>query len=127
MRTDPPVSLPSATSASSVATATAEPLDEPPGTSPGSRGLVGVPNHGLMPDVPNASSWRLVLPTMRTPAARAPASNGASAAAGLARSATARHPAVVGTPSMSMRSFTASRTPVPPSSKRVMNVATGEP
>ena len=35
IRMEPPVSLPYATSASSVATATAEPLDEPPGTRVG--------------------------------------------------------------------------------------------
>src|SRR5262245_59549589 len=47
IRTDPPVSEPSATSASSVATATAEPLDDPPGTSAASSGFTGVPNHGF--------------------------------------------------------------------------------
>ena len=49
IRTEPPVSDPNATSASSVATATADPLEEPPGMSPGSSGLTGVPNHGLVP------------------------------------------------------------------------------
>ncbi len=122
MRTDPPVSLPKATSASSVATATAAPLDEPPGTSRGSSGFTGVPYQGFTPVTPKASSCRLVRPTMRAPAARAPARQAASAPAGTASLATARHPAVVGTPSMSMRSLTANRTPGPDVSKRVMNV-----
>ena len=39
----PPVSEPYATSASSVATATAEPDDDPPGHRLGSTGFVGVP------------------------------------------------------------------------------------
>ncbi len=43
VRTDPPVSVPSATSAPSVATATADPDDEPPGMRAGSSGFTGVP------------------------------------------------------------------------------------
>src|SRR3954470_7634051 len=62
---------------------------------------------------------------MRAPAARAPARQGASAAAGWAVSARARQPAVVGSPAMSMRSLTASRGPVAPGSgsSRRMKVA----
>ncbi len=52
MRMEPPVSVPRAMSASPVATATADPLDEPPGTRPGSSGLTGVPYQGLMPVTP---------------------------------------------------------------------------
>ena len=52
IRMDPPVSEPYATSASPVATATAEPLDEPPGTRAGSSGLTGVPNARLIPLMP---------------------------------------------------------------------------
>ena len=37
MRTEPPVSLPSAKSQTPAATAAAEPLDEPPGRRPGAR------------------------------------------------------------------------------------------
>ena len=110
-----------------MATATADPLDEPPGTRPGSTGFTGVPYHGLIPVTPRASSCRLVRPTMRAPAARAPARQAASRWAGTARSATARQPAVVGSPSMSMRSLTAKRVPFPAVSKRVMNVVTGAP
>jgi hypothetical protein len=42
-RTEPPVSVPKAKSASPQATAEAEPLDEPPGTRSGAAGLSGVP------------------------------------------------------------------------------------
>ncbi|MNW56788.1 hypothetical protein D3C74_345300 [compost metagenome] len=42
-RTEPPVSVPSAKSTSPEATATAEPLEEPPGIRPLARGLTGVP------------------------------------------------------------------------------------
>ncbi len=106
-----------------MATATADPLDEPPGTSRGSSGFRGVPYHGFTPVTPRASSCRLVRPTIRAPAAPgAGEAHAASRAAGTARSATARHPAVVGSPSMSIRSFTARRTPVPDVSYLVMKV-----
>ena len=52
MRIEPPVSEPKATSASPLATATADPLDEPPGTRAGSSGLTGVPNAALIPLIP---------------------------------------------------------------------------
>src|SRR3984885_15327650 len=123
IRIDPPVSVPYATSASPVATATADPLDDPPGASEGSSGFSGVPNHGLIPVTPSASSCRLVLPTTRAPAARRPARQAASAPAGMAVSARTRDPAVVGMPAMSMRSLTATRGPGPVLSKDAMNVA----
>jgi hypothetical protein len=52
MRIDPPVSVPYAMSASSAATAVAEPLEEPPGTRRGSSGLTGVPKALLIPVMP---------------------------------------------------------------------------
>jgi hypothetical protein len=52
IRIDPPVSEPYETSASPLATATAEPLDEPPGTRSGSSGLTGVPKAALIPLIP---------------------------------------------------------------------------
>ena len=113
IRTDPPVSEPRATSASPVATATAEPLEDPPGIRLASSGLTGVPNQGLVPMGSIASSCRLVLPTIRAPAARAPDRQAASRGAGFATCSTAREPAVVGIPSTSMRSLTASRVPLP--------------
>ncbi len=124
VRIDPPVSDPNATSASSSATATADPLDDPPGMTAGSSGLRGVPYQRFTPLPPIASSTRFVLPTMRAPAARAPARQRASRVARIARSATTRLPAVVASPSTSMRSFTASRNPEPgATSSLVMNVA----
>ncbi len=52
IRIEPPVSDPYETSASPLATATAEPLDDPPGTRSGSSGLTGVPNAVLIPLIP---------------------------------------------------------------------------
>src|SRR3984957_7908754 len=73
MRTEPPVSVPNATSASPVATATADPEDDPPGSRRGSRGLVGVPDQWLTPLADQHSSVSPVLPTIRAPAPRAAA------------------------------------------------------
>src|SRR3954471_16795880 len=118
IRTEPPVSVPRATSASPVATATAEPLDEPPGIRRGSSGFGGVPSHGVIPLADQHNSVRLVLPTIRAPARRAAATTGASRSAGTACSAIAWQPAVVSRPSMSMQSLTASRGPPPGASSR---------
>ena len=52
MRIEPPVSVPYAMSASPLATAVADPLEEPPGTRRGSSGLTGVPDHALTPVMP---------------------------------------------------------------------------
>ena len=109
--TDPPVSVPNATSASPVATATADPLEEPPGSRLGSRGLSGVPAQWLIPLADQHSSVRLALPTIRAPPSRADATTGASVWARSAISATTGHPAVVGSPATSMQSLTASRGP----------------
>ena len=123
IRTEPPVSVPSATSACPVATATAEPLDEPPGTRRGSSGLGGVPDQRFVPTADQHSSDRLVLPTIRAPDRRAAATTAASRAAGRARSAITGQPTVVGTPATSMQSLTASRGPGPAaSSSRTIQV-----
>ena len=111
MRTDPPVSVPKATSASPVATATADPDDDPPGSRRGSRGFTGVPDQWFTPLADQHSSVSPVLPTIRAPPSRADATTAASISAGSAISATTGHPAVVGTPATSMQSFTASRGP----------------
>ena len=55
-RTEPPVSDPSATSASPVATAVAEPTSTRLGLGPASSGLAAVPNHWLVPSGSIASS-----------------------------------------------------------------------
>src|ERR1700761_4187118 len=126
IRTEPPVSVPRATSASPAATATAEPLDDPPGSRPGSSGFTGVPDHAFTPLADQHSSVTLVLPTIRAPARRAAATTGPSATAGLACSATTWHPAVVGRPSTSMQSLTASRGPSPGTSRRTIQVGSME-
>ena len=53
------------------------------GDEPASSGLTGLPNQGLVPSGSIASSCRLVLPTSRASAARAPARQAASSVAGL--------------------------------------------
>ena len=78
IRTEPPVSVPSATSASPTATATADPLEEPPGRRRGSSGFTGVPDHRFHPPADQHSSVRLVLPTILAPDRRAAATTGAS-------------------------------------------------
>ncbi len=69
-RMDPPVSVPRAPSASPAATATPEPLDDPPVTWPGFHGLRAWPWCALSPNGPMASSVMLSLPRVMAPAAR---------------------------------------------------------
>jgi len=71
MRTDPPVSVPSAKPHSPAAVATAEPLEEPPGIRCvlASHGFHGVPRASLTPVAPRANSTVLVLPMGMQPAA----------------------------------------------------------
>ena len=54
MRTEPPVSVPIAEGTSPAATATPEPLEEPPGArcTSGSQGFQGVPRRLLVPQGP---------------------------------------------------------------------------
>src|SRR5438128_2900667 len=70
MRTEPPVSVPIATGARPDATATPEPLDEPPGVrwTFRSHGLRGVPMCVLVPQLPIANSTVWVLPRTIMPA-----------------------------------------------------------
>ena len=112
MRTEPPVSVPRATSASPSATATAEPDEEPPGTRPGSSGLTGVPVCSLTPSANQHSSLRFVLPMTRPPDRRTAATQAASAAAG-PESSRLRAPTVVTVPARSMASLTATVGPSP--------------
>src|SRR5437879_12459759 len=69
-RTEPPVSVPMATGARPAATATAEPLDEPPGVrcTVRSHGFHGVPRCVLVPKEPIANSTVWVLPSRIMPA-----------------------------------------------------------
>ena len=71
MRIEPPVSEPIAAGQSPPATATAEPLDEPPATRCvfASHGFHGAPIGWLRPQPPNANSTMCVLPSGIIPAA----------------------------------------------------------
>src|SRR6185436_11272910 len=64
-RTEPAVSVPKATSAIPLATATADPQLEPPGSKLCEllSGLVGVPKYALKPEGATANSLRFTLPT----------------------------------------------------------------
>src|SRR5215831_6351384 len=70
-RTEPPVSVPIAQGARPAATATPEPLLEPPGVraTAGSHGFHGVPRCWLVPQPPIANSTVCVLPSTISPAA----------------------------------------------------------
>src|ERR1700756_2032694 len=65
-RIEPAVSVPRAISASPLATATAEPHDEPPEIKLLClfNGLIGVPKKSLMPEGATANSLRFVFPTI---------------------------------------------------------------
>src|SRR3954462_2787993 len=108
-RIEPAVSVPNATSAISVASATAFPEDDPPGIKSRLNGLTGVPKYSFIPDVATANSVRFVLPTICTFRWRAIAIQAASACAGLCVRRKNSEPAVVMTPLTSILSFTASR------------------
>src|SRR5215831_17746886 len=68
MRIDPPVSVPSEPAHSPAATATPEPLLEPPGLRSRFQGLLTRPKYGL--GVMVANSFMLSLPSSTEPAAR---------------------------------------------------------
>ena len=68
MRTEPPVSVPSARAAAPVASATPEPPLEPPGTRSRSHGLRQVGKCGLVEVIPQANSCVSALPITIAPA-----------------------------------------------------------
>src|SRR5262249_31608447 len=70
-RTEPPVSVPIAHGAKPAATATPEPLLDPPGVraTAGSHGFHGVPRCWLVPQPPIANSTVCVFPITINPAA----------------------------------------------------------
>ena len=103
MRIEPPVSVPIDATDMPVTMATADPPLEPPGDRVWSCGFRTAPNAESSLVVPNANSWRFVLPTNTAPASRRAAVTGASAAA-MCPSRT-REAAVVGMPRWSMRSL----------------------
>jgi hypothetical protein len=110
-RTEPPVSVPMAIGARPAATATAEPLDEPPGVrwTARSHGFRGVPMWVLVPQLPIANSTVWVLPSTIIPAAIARSAR--VAVTGETRSAQTFEPPVVTRPSRSTRSLSAMGTP----------------
>src|SRR5262245_52159874 len=86
LRTEPPVSVPSAAGTMPAASATPEPLDEPPGKCRPPQGLTAG-GHGRSNDgPPMANSWVASLPIITPPAALSRAVTGASAEATLSRS-----------------------------------------
>ena len=91
-----------------MATATAEPLDEPPLMRPGAAGLSQAPYGVRVPASPVANWSRFVLPTTVAPAAVRRSTTGALRSRSVAK---AGQPAVVGRPATSMLSFTARRRP----------------
>jgi hypothetical protein len=93
------------------ATATPEPLEEPPGVrcTVASHGFRGVPMWVLVPQLPIANSTVWVLPSTIIPAAIARSAR--VAVAGETRLAQTFEPPVVTRPSRSTRSFSAIGTP----------------
>src|ERR1041385_4556005 len=91
-----------------LATATADPDEEPPGMRSCFNGFRGVPKYSFKPDGDTANSVMFVLPTICTPRWRAIARHGASDSAGLWVFRKNSEPAVVTTPFMSMLSLIAS-------------------
>ena len=79
IRIEPPVSVPSASATAPVASATAEPPLEPPGTRAGSCGFRHGGKCGLTLVMPHANSCVSVLPTTIAPASFARRTNSASA------------------------------------------------
>ncbi len=131
IRIEPPVSLPKATSASPAPTATAEPLDEPPGTKAGVERVDRRPEPRVDPGHPEGQLVQVGLADHRD-GRRRPRRPGCRPGRRRrrqlerARAAMTFEPLVVGTPTMSMRSLTASRSPVgldAGGSNRVMKVA----
>ena len=106
----PPVSEPSAQTASPAATAAAAPPDEPPGTRVRSCGFLTAPKYDVSLVEPIANSSMLTLPTMGMPAALSfsttVASNGGT------KSASILDAQVVLTPFVQMLSLTAIGTPL---------------
>ena len=78
IRTDPAVSVPSATSTSPAATAAPLPPLEPPVIRLGSHGFSAGPKCGLLVIAPKANSWVFSFPTIVAPAARSRAMHSAS-------------------------------------------------
>jgi len=111
MRTEPPVSVPTASGTRPRASATAEPEDDPPGTQSGFRAFAGVPKWGFNPRPENASSLSWLLPTTTAPARSRFCTATASTVAGARKRASTADPAAVTVPATSSRSLTRRGTP----------------
>ena len=109
IRTEPPVSVPSAARHRSAPSAAPEPPLEPPGMRAASQALAQVPKWGLSLVAPKASSCMLVLPTITAPAERSRRATTASRRG--TRSRNQAEPAVAGIPAKSMLSFSATGIP----------------
>ena len=108
-RIEPPVSVPIAPSARPDATATAEPLEEPPAQCPTRHGFRACPWWALSPNGPIASSLMLSLPSVTAPAATSRATAVQSCSS--RKYSAVRVPQEVGQPWMKHRSLKASGTP----------------
>jgi len=109
VRTEPPKSVPCAKDAIPVATATAEPPEEPPEVSARSKGLRVGPQRRFVHTAPKPNSGVLVLPMMTAPACRnLPTTS--SSCSGI-WSLNNNDPYVVRNPLVFVRSFTAIGTP----------------
>ena len=99
------MSVPVATNAIPVATATADPPLDPPGECSGLRGFRMVPKCGLSDVIPYASSCRPAFPTMTAPASASFSTTAASRSG--TKSAKIFDPEVVRTPLVHIRSLCA--------------------
>ena len=109
LRTEPPVSVPSAAGTMPAASATPEPLEEPPGKWLPPHGFTAGGQGRSNDGPPMANSCVASLPIRMPPAALSRAVTGASAAATL--SISTLECAVVGRPAASMMSLRAKGTP----------------
>ena len=109
IRIDPPPSPPRANGTSPVATATLDPVDDPPATCPCPCGLRGITRFGLNPSGVIPYSVIIVVPRTIAPAARRRATQVASRAASPASPRSL--PPRVGNPSTAVCSFTTVGTP----------------
>ena len=109
VRTEPPKSVPCARGTIPVATATAEPPEEPPDVSATSKGLRVGPQRRFVQTAPKPNSGVLVLPMITAPACRSLATTSSSWSGTWFWNS--NDPYVVRNPLVLVRSFTAIGTP----------------
>src|SRR5439155_18622605 len=109
IRTEPPMSLPSASGTQPDATAAPDPPDEPPGVRSGFQGFRVTPQRGLSVKLEYANSGVVVFPTMIAPApCRRSTSKALSSGTQCSK---AYEPRVVRLPFVGVRSLIATGTP----------------